>query len=141
MAGVSGEIGLEDVQAIEGLIYASGWLTDHGRAEELPATLAPDGTVHGLGPEPMDHAAFTEWATGRAANKERRTRHHIGNVHLTAMSDGRVQATAVVVIWAIDGDAAPRAGFIGSWEDIFVRAADGRWLVQQRKLVSIADGD
>jgi SnoaL-like domain len=140
MAGVSGEINREDVEAIERLIYVSGWLTDHGRADELPGTLAADGTVHGLGPKPMDHTAFTEWAKARAANTARRTRHQIGNVHLTAMPDGRVRGTAVVVIWATEGNAPPQAGFVGNWEDIFVRTADGRWLIQQRRLTSIADG-
>ena len=139
MAGVSVKIDPADVQALEELIYAGGWLTDHGRAGELPDTMAPEATVHGLGPEPMNHAAFTEWARRRAAQTARRTRHHIGNVQLTAMADGRVRGTSVVVIWAIEGNSTPQPGFIGSWEDIFVRTADGRWLVQERKLISISE--
>jgi SnoaL-like domain len=141
MAAISGTISTEDAQAIEDLIYRGAWLTDHGRADELPATLAPDGTVHGLGPEPLDHAAFTEWAKRRAANTARRTRHLIGNVQLTAIANGQVRGTSVVVIWAVEGSAAPQVGFIGSWEDVFIRTAEGRWLTLERRLVSISQGD
>jgi hypothetical protein len=137
MAAVSGEIAPDDVHAIEGLIYTSGWLTDHGRADQLPETLAPNGIVHGLGPQPMDHAAFTEWARLRAANNSRRTRHLIGNVQLRALANGRVQGSSVVVIWASEDSAPPQAGFIGSWEDIFVKTPDDRWHVEERRLVSI----
>lgn len=135
MVAVTGDISAEDVRAIEDLLFTGAWLIDHGQADQVPATLSRDGMVYGMGPEPKDHAGFTEWAAQRAANTSRQTRHVVSNTRLMVTADGRVQGRSVVTIWAAEGAEAPQLSFIGDWEDVYVKAPNGGWLVQERRLV------
>lgn len=137
MTVVIGNIPADDVRAIEALLVTSAWLIDHGQADQLPATLSHDGEVHEMGPEPMDHAAFTEWANQRAANTLRQIRHVISNTRLFAMDDGRVHGASLVTIWAAEG-ADPQLSVVGDWEDIYVKTSDGRWLIHERRLVAMS---
>jgi hypothetical protein len=136
MAAVSLEIAAADAAAIEELLYHSVWLIDHGQADRAPETLAPDGTVRGLG-EPMDHEGFSAWARARAENTARKTRHLIGNVRLSALPDGRVRGSSTLIVVALEGGDRPELSFVGDQEDVFVRGDDGAWLIVERKLTPI----
>jgi hypothetical protein len=131
---VIGQIAASDAAAIEALLSDGAWLIDHGQADRLPATLAPNATVHGLGPDVLDRAGFTAWANARAENRSRRTRHAISNIRLTAIEDGRVRATTLVVIWVAELGDPPRLSFLGDWVDVLVRH-DTRWLIAERHLI------
>ena len=138
MAAVATGIEPADSQLIEEALYHAVWLMDHGLADRAPETLASDGRVIGLGPEPMDHEAFSAWALARAENTARKTRHLISNIRLSGLPDGRVRATSTLVVYAVEGDRAPELSFIGDQEDVMVRGASGSWLVAERKLTPMA---
>jgi 3-phenylpropionate/cinnamic acid dioxygenase small subunit len=132
-----GNLSSAHAQAIEDLLYRSVWLLDHGQADRVPETLAPDGLVYGLAEDPMDHARFSAWARERAANASRKTRHLISNIRLSALPDGRVRGRSTLVVFAIDEGNAPELSFVGDQEDIFVQAADGQWTIFERRLVAL----
>lgn len=114
------------------------WLMDHGRADEMPAGVAPGALIRGLAPEPLDHAGLTAYAHARKANATRRTRHVVTNFRAWWDGSDRIRSTCLLAVHAIDGTPEARPGFFGDVEDLHVRGEDGSWRVADRRFVAFA---
>lgn len=137
MPATAVSVPVEDVRAIEAFLYRAVELTDSGKADRLPETLAPHGRVLGLGPDPLNHEEFTTWAIARAANTTRRTRHLITNIRLTPLEEAKVRSQATLLIYAIEGEGELHVSFLGDQLDVLIRDEHGRWLLEERELVPL----
>lgn len=120
---------------IERLNAEFAYLIDHDMSEGVADLFTEDG-VYGrsTGERSTGREAIRESYRLRTAHGERTARHIFTNLRLDIESDTRVRGTVILTLFAQDGPPPHPAlpMLVADYDDIYERAADGRWLYRER---------
>jgi ketosteroid isomerase-like protein len=128
---------------IAALVDEFAYLVDHGRAEEVVDLLTEDAVFASSAGEDRGRAALSARFAARARAADRTTRHVCANLRLEVLAPDRVRGTVGVAVYRHDGAGMgrPIPLSVGDWEDLYVRGADGRWRMAERRFVRAFAGE
>jgi hypothetical protein len=134
-----------DYVALSRLVLEHGWLTDHGRADEVHELYIDDGELV-LPPGPIrGRSALREWGREIVDHTPWRTiRHVCGNMRFTYNGDNDAAVgTTVLTVFMVAGDDATTTvpWSVGEDHDKFVRTGHGWRFVSRRWVELFARGD
>ncbi|MGE4429715.1 MAG: nuclear transport factor 2 family protein [Sphingobium sp.] len=128
---------------ISNLIAEHIWRIDHGRIMEALELYSSDPRLEFMPPAPRagayeGRAAVEEWFGERMKNAHVTCRHVLSNLRMTALENGQVSATHLLVMFrdGLEGRATTDPAFIADAEEKYIREADG-WKLAERIITPI----
>ena len=138
MSTVSAEIRSQ----IEELIYQHAWMLDHHQSDHLADLYAENGKLTGISLNHVGREAIAKYGSARAKMKNRIARHVCSNLQLRQIEPGRVEGRLIITLYRHDGAGGrPDPVAIANAHDIYVKAEDGGWLFEQRRLELVFESE
>jgi ketosteroid isomerase-like protein len=122
---------------IEALIVEHAWRVDHHQCHDLADLYTEDGRFLGAGPDKIGRAAIEAYGRERAAMTKRQARHVCTNFRMIWDGPDRIRGGCVITLFRSDGEVMGTADAVAvaDAEDIYAKCPDGRWRIQQRRIV------
>lgn len=122
---------------IEALVTEHAWMQDHHQTHRLAELYTEDGRYLGVGPDLIGRGAITAYGEKRASMTQRRARHLVSNLRLVADGAKRIRGGCMVTLFRSDGEALTPAEpiAVADAQDIYVLCDDGKWRLQERRIV------
>ncbi len=126
---------------IEALIYEHAHLIDHHQSERLADLYTENGRIVGI----LNYSGREEiakYGAERAKMTNRIARHLYSNLRLIPLGRDRVEGHVTITLYRHDGAGGlPEPSGIADAHDIYVRGADGRWRMEERRLDLIFESE
>lgn len=141
MDGVDRRPDAATCEALAALLVEFVWLIDHGRAGEVPALFTPQACLSSQGVRSVGRPALQARFEARAARNDIASRHVLSNLRLVQCSPDRISGWLLMTVYKTSPQEGPApSAVVAEVEDVYLRCADGRWLIDERRVTTVFPG-
>lgn len=130
---------IEDRLALEDLNTAFCYLLDNNDVPKLVELFAPDAVYLSGDKRAEGRDQLREYFMARTKNGPRTSRHIYSGLQVQISDENRASGRSVCLSFAQNGlpPLPPEPFMVADFEDVYVRAASGRWLIAERKILPV----